>query len=571
MKSAVETVDATKVKLTVEVPYDELKPSIDHAYEHIAQQVDGPRLPQGQGPAAHHRPARRPPRRPRARDQRRHVRASTARPCARTRCARSASREIEVTQVPGLTPTPARTSLHFTAEVEVRPEIEIPALDGIDASRSTTSRSPTRTSRAASTRCASASAPWSASTARPPRATSSSSTSPPRSATSRSTRVSGVSYQIGSGNMLEGLDEALTGLSAGETTTFEPRRSRAASTRARRPTVSVTATSVKQRDLPAADDDFAQLASEFDTLEELTRRPARAGRRRQDVEPGRPGPRRAARAAARGRSRSPSRRASSRPRCTVTSSPRAASRTTSTAPRSPSRRPTALRNQILLDTLAEKLEIQVEPERAARVPGERVAPVRHGPEHVHPDGRRAGPDPAMVAEVARSKALAVALRQVAVDGRRRQRRSTCPSSSAPTPRTPRTRGAPTSGRRGAADEAAADVAASARARAASRSTRSTTPTPRTPRPETATRHGRTQAPHRRRCGATRPAGRRTSCGAARPEPVRRRPTAPRAPTAKTARSRMGASVPRVRVAAQRVERPVGDGPSTTRSQTRELW
>src|SRR5690606_29033895 len=80
--------------------------------------------------------------------------------------------------------------------------------------------------------------------------------------------VSGVSYQIGSGNLLEGLDEALVGLSAGETTTFEAPL--AGGERAgERATITVTATSVKERDLPAADDDFAQLASEFDTLVEL--------------------------------------------------------------------------------------------------------------------------------------------------------------------------------------------------------------------------------------------------------------------------------------------------------------
>src|SRR5690606_15655679 len=80
--------------------------------------------------------------------------------------------------------------------------------------------------------------------------------------------VSGSSYQVGSGNMLEGLDEALTGLSAGESTTFET--SLAGGEHAgEQAQVSVTATTVKVRELPEADDDFAQLASEFDTIEEL--------------------------------------------------------------------------------------------------------------------------------------------------------------------------------------------------------------------------------------------------------------------------------------------------------------
>src|SRR5690606_19448968 len=80
--------------------------------------------------------------------------------------------------------------------------------------------------------------------------------------------VEGVSYQIGEGNMLEGLDEALTGLSAGESTTFVSKL--AGGDRAgEEAQISVTAQSVKVRELPEADDEFAELASEFDTIDEL--------------------------------------------------------------------------------------------------------------------------------------------------------------------------------------------------------------------------------------------------------------------------------------------------------------
>ena len=77
-----------------------------------------------------------------------------------------------------------------------------------------------------------------------------------------------LSHQVGSGTLLKGLDEAVVGLSAGETATFvtalvggEHAGSDA--------DVQVTVRTVKERELPALDDDFAQLASEFDTLEEL--------------------------------------------------------------------------------------------------------------------------------------------------------------------------------------------------------------------------------------------------------------------------------------------------------------
>src|SRR5699024_5427699 len=80
--------------------------------------------------------------------------------------------------------------------------------------------------------------------------------------------VEGGSYQIGDGDMLEGLDEALTGLSAEWTTTFVSKL--AGGERAgEEAQIKVTAQSVKIRELPEADDEFAEMASEFDTIDEL--------------------------------------------------------------------------------------------------------------------------------------------------------------------------------------------------------------------------------------------------------------------------------------------------------------
>ncbi|HEX2809287.1 MAG TPA: trigger factor, partial [Kineosporiaceae bacterium] len=80
--------------------------------------------------------------------------------------------------------------------------------------------------------------------------------------------VKGVSYQVGSGNMLPGMDEALPGMAAGETKTFSAPL--AGGERAGEDSrITVTVQSVKVRELPALDDDFAQLASEFDSLGEL--------------------------------------------------------------------------------------------------------------------------------------------------------------------------------------------------------------------------------------------------------------------------------------------------------------
>ncbi|MGK4187112.1 trigger factor [Kocuria koreensis] len=77
-----------------------------------------------------------------------------------------------------------------------------------------------------------------------------------------------LSYQVGAGTMLDGLDEAITGLSAGEDATFETTLAGGEHS-GEAATVKVKVTAVKERELPEVDDEFAQLASEFDTIDEL--------------------------------------------------------------------------------------------------------------------------------------------------------------------------------------------------------------------------------------------------------------------------------------------------------------
>lgn len=81
-------------------------------------------------------------------------------------------------------------------------------------------------------------------------------------------QASGVSYEIGAGNLLEGTDEAIETLTAGETTTFTSQLL-GGEYEGQDAEVEVTLTAVKERELPEADDEFAQLASEFDTIAEL--------------------------------------------------------------------------------------------------------------------------------------------------------------------------------------------------------------------------------------------------------------------------------------------------------------
>ncbi|MBC9926707.1 MULTISPECIES: trigger factor [unclassified Leucobacter] len=81
-------------------------------------------------------------------------------------------------------------------------------------------------------------------------------------------QANGVSYEVGAGNLLEGIDEAIDTLTAGESTTFTSQLL-GGEHEGKDAEVSVTVTAVKERELPVADDEFAQLASEFDTIDEL--------------------------------------------------------------------------------------------------------------------------------------------------------------------------------------------------------------------------------------------------------------------------------------------------------------
>ena len=77
-----------------------------------------------------------------------------------------------------------------------------------------------------------------------------------------------LSYELGTDGMLPGFDDAVRGASAGETRTFDftPEGGEYVD---RLLTVNATVAAVRERVLPEANDDFAQLASEFDTVDEL--------------------------------------------------------------------------------------------------------------------------------------------------------------------------------------------------------------------------------------------------------------------------------------------------------------
>ena len=166
-----------------------------------------------------------------------------------------------------------------------------------------------------------------------------------------------LDYTIGSGTMLDGLDEAVTGLSAGESATFSSTLVGGARS-GEEADIEVTVSKVQEQELPAADDELAQQASEFDTIEELRADisraadpggPARAGQpgsRRRPADPARPAGHRGARQPAGQRAQGapradhqPARPGRARPSTSTWSTPARTRPRTSSGSRSRSGRP----------------------------------------------------------------------------------------------------------------------------------------------------------------------------------------------------------------------------------------
>jgi len=262
VKSAVETLNPTRVRLTVEVPFEELKPSLDAAYKKINQQVTVPGFRKGKVPA-------------RVIDQRfgRGAVLEEAVNDALPKLYQEAVNEGELSPLgqPEVDITELKDNelLAFTAEVDVRPAIEIPDYSGIEVTVDAVEVTDEDVEKAVQQL----------------RERFASTTVVERPAAEGDVvkidleaRVDGevledgvakgVDYVIGSGELLDGIDEAVTGLEAGGSATFTSEL-KGGSAAGREAEVKVDVTSVSARELPELDDDFAQLASQFDTLEEL--------------------------------------------------------------------------------------------------------------------------------------------------------------------------------------------------------------------------------------------------------------------------------------------------------------
>lgn len=265
MKSSVEKVDPTRVKLSVEVPFAELKPSIDEAYKQIGRQINVPGFRRGHVPATliDHRVGRPVVMQEAVNNSlddffRRAVEENNVEPLGQS--------EVEVSEIPGLDGKD-EGELKFTVEVDCVPEVTLP-----DYSEIRVEVEPIEvTEDDVEAELDALRSRFGTLTAVDRPAQNDDFVTLDLVAIVDDEEVDSandVSYQVGAGTMLKGMDEALDGLSEGEETSFKTQLA-GGEHQGKDALVKITLKGVKVRELADADDDFAQMASEFDTIEEL--------------------------------------------------------------------------------------------------------------------------------------------------------------------------------------------------------------------------------------------------------------------------------------------------------------
>ncbi len=264
MKSSTESLSPTRVKLTIEVPFDEFKTNLDKAYKQIGGQIQVPGFRKGKVPAA-------------IVDQRvgRDAVLSEAVNAALPDWYRQALEETNVQPLSqpeiDLTKFADGEDIEITAELDVRPELDLPDLADItvkveDAEVTdedvTEQIDALRERFATTTDVERAAADGDALTI--DLVAKDKDGEPIDGA-----EANGMPYTVGSGVLLDGLDDAVTGLSAGEEVTFSTELV-GGELKGTPVDVTVKVVDVKERTLPELDEEFVQTASEFDTVEEFT-------------------------------------------------------------------------------------------------------------------------------------------------------------------------------------------------------------------------------------------------------------------------------------------------------------
>ena len=262
MKSSVEKLSDTRVKVSVEIPIDELKPEIDQAYAALAQQVQIPGFRRGKAPRQLIE----------ARFGRGAVMEQVVNDTLSNRYGQLLDEhDLKVVSQPeiDLTKVDPNSGVDFNFEVDVRPEFEVPSFDDVAVEVPALEVSDEDVEEALNSL----------------RQRFGSLKEVERAAAKddfvvmdlaatvdgeplEEASAEGMSHQVGQDELIEGLDEAVVGLSAGESATFTTTVP-GGEHEGKEAEVTVTVTTVKERELPEADDEFAQTASEFDTIEEL--------------------------------------------------------------------------------------------------------------------------------------------------------------------------------------------------------------------------------------------------------------------------------------------------------------
>ncbi|WP_115685996.1 trigger factor [Corynebacterium senegalense] len=262
MKTSVDKLSDTRVKLTVNVPFDELGKEIDQAYAAIAQQVTIPGFRRGKAPRQLID----------ARFGRGPILEQVVNDMLPTRYEQAVVEnelnpigqpEIEVTKIED------NDLVEFTAEVDVRPEIEVPDFSGISVTVPAISVDDAavdeeldnlraRFGELQDTKRKLKTDDYAVIDL----------TAEVNGEKIEDASADGLSYQVGSDDLIKGLDTALRGMKTGEDNEFTATLLHGEH-KDKEATVKVHVQQTKERKLPELDDDFAQLASEFDTVEEL--------------------------------------------------------------------------------------------------------------------------------------------------------------------------------------------------------------------------------------------------------------------------------------------------------------
>src|ERR1700742_4284486 len=258
VKSTVEQLSPTRVRINVEVPFGELKPDFDRAYKELAKQV---RLPG-------FRPGKAPAKLLEARVGRETILDQVVNEALPSRYGQAVTEsDVRPLGQPKIEVTKKEygEELTFTAEVDVRPDFTLPDLSAL-----TITVDPIKVSdEEVDAELQSLRARFGTLTGVERPAAPGDFVSIDLSANIDGEDVpeastKGLSHEVGSGQ----LDDALVGLKAGESGTFTTEMA-AGPHAGQEAEVTVTVVSVKERELPEPDDEFAQLASEFDTSDEL--------------------------------------------------------------------------------------------------------------------------------------------------------------------------------------------------------------------------------------------------------------------------------------------------------------